>query len=245
MRKLFLSTNLPWFTLGAGLVGAAIRAWLYAAGTDQKGLLVSTHPGHALIWVLSALTAALLLLGTKDLKQAPKYSFNFPAQKISAVGAGLAGVGLLICSIAASFRAGDAIAVLDIITGLISGVILGFLALCRLKGRHPNVTYHAVICVYLMIHLVCQYRQWSAEPQIQNYCFSLLSVVCILFSNYYSATFDANAGRRRPHALFHLASVYFCLISIPHCDDPVFYGSMAVWMFTDLCNLTPMPKDKG
>ena len=40
----------------------------------------------------------------------------------------------------------------------------------------------------------------------------------------------------------HLAAGFFCLLSLPRCDQPVFYLTMAVWMFSDLCNLTPMPR---
>ncbi len=244
MNKLFKSTSLPWFTLIAGILGGALRAWLYATGVDSKGLLISGHPGQFLVWGLTGIVLLLLLLGTKDLLQAPKYRFNFPARTLSAVGAALAAVGILIASITQIGAPGDTFATADIILGLLSAAALGFLSHCRLKGKHPTVIFHAVICVYLMVHLICQYRLWSADPQIQNYAFSLLSSVCIMLSNFYSATFDANEGQRRPHAFFHLASVYFCIVSIPYCEDPLFYLSMALWMFTDICNLTPMPKDK-
>lgn len=244
MNKLFKSTHLPWFTLIASILGCGVRAWLYATGVDSKGLLISGHPGHFLVWGLTGIVMLLLLLGTKDLLQAPKYRFNFPARTFSAVGAALAAVGILIASITQIGEHGDGFATADIILGLLSAAALGFLSYCRLKGKHPTVIFHALICVYLMVHLVCQYRLWSADPQIQNYAFSLLSSVCIMLSNFYSATFDANEGRRRPHAFFHLASVYFCIVSLPYCEDPLFYLSMALWMFTDICNLTPMPKGK-
>ena len=244
MNKLFKPTQLPWFTLIAGIIGCSIRAWLYATGIDSKGLLLSQHPGQFLIWGFTGVVMILLILGTKDLIQAPKYGFNFPAQTVSAVGAALAALGILIASITQLGSFGDSFALADILLGFLSAAALGFLGYCRLKGKHPTVIFHAVICVYLMVHLICQYRLWSADPQIQNYAFSLLSSVCIMLSNFYSAAFDANEGKRRPHTFFHMASVYFCIVSAPYCEDPLFYLSMALWMFTDLCNLTPMPKGK-
>lgn len=242
LNSFFKATHLPWFTLAAGILGGIVRAWLYATGVDSKGLLASDHPGQILIWLLTGVVIVLLLLGTKDLQQAPKYGFNFPAQPVSAAGAALAALGILIASIREMLAPGDSFFAIDILLGILSAAALGFLSHCRLKGRHPTVIFHALICVYLMVHLICQYRLWSADPQIQNYCFSLLSAVCIMLSNFYSAAFDANEGRRRPHAFFHLASVYFCMVSAPHCEDPLFYLSMALWMFTDICNLTPMPR---
>lgn len=234
--------KLPWLVLGAGILGAVLRAWLYAAGTDGRGLLVGTHPAHWLLWLLCAGTAVLLLLGTADLKQAGKFSFNFPASTTGAIGAAVAAAGLLVTSLIRLLGAGDGLTRLDGFLGLLGAAALGFLSFCRQKGRHPSVLFHGILCLYWMLHLVFQYRQWSADPQIQDYCFSLLATVCLMLACYYSAAFAANAGRRRSHTLFHLAAVFCCLVNLPHCDTPLFYLAMAAWMFSDLCNLVPMPR---
>ena len=240
MNNPFKHKNLPWMILLAGILGAALRAWLFATGMDSKGLLSDRHAGHWLIWLLTVAALALLIFFTKDLKQAGKYSFNFPASLAGAIGAAAAAVGVLVTSMDGLFSAGDGLVRLDAIAGLLSACVLAFLGYCRWKGKHPSVLFHGMICLYLMLHMVCQYRQWSSEPQIQNYCFSLLATVSILLACYCSAAFAANAGKRQSHTLFHLAAVYFCLVSLPHCDTPLFYLTMGAWMFTDQCSLIPM-----
>ena len=62
MKKLMKPAFLPIFTLAAGVLGLALRAWLFFGGTDQKGLLVSSHPANALIFILTALVLAVLFI---------------------------------------------------------------------------------------------------------------------------------------------------------------------------------------
>ena len=242
MKKYFKPQALVWFVPAMGALTALVRWWLFATGLDDKNLLISSHPGNWLTWVLTAVTLGVTVYGTLNLKQAPKYSFNFPADIISAAGAAFAAVCILISGINGLLTARDALATIDGVLGLISAAALGFLSFCRFKGLHPSLIFHGAICLYLMVHLVCLYRLWSSDPQIQDYAFSLLAAVSLMLANYYSAGFDANFGQRRPHAAFHLAAVFFCIVSLPRCESPLFYIAMAAWMITDLCNLTPMPK---
>ena len=55
MNKLCKPSYLPVVTLSAGCLGLALRIWLFLGGTDEKGLLLSSHPANALIFILTAL----------------------------------------------------------------------------------------------------------------------------------------------------------------------------------------------
>ncbi len=242
MEKLLKTANLPFFAAVAGVLGALIRFWLYATGLDEKNLLVSGHPGHVLIWVLVAAALAVVIWGTARLKQAAKYSFNFPASMIRAAGAAVAAGGMLATALIQFFSGGDILNLLAGILGLISTAVLLFLSRCSQKGLHPSVIFPAVICAYLMVHMICLYRTWSIDPQLEDYCFALLASVSLALACYQDAAFCANAGNRQLHTLFHLLAVFFCIVCLPWSDMPVFYLSMAVWMFTGLCNLTPAPR---
>lgn len=233
---------LPLAVLGAGILGALLRLWLFATGLDSKDLLVSSHIAQVLLWILTVAVMVFLALCSSQLKQAAKYKFNFSASPVGAIGCAAAALGILIASVSGIFGGNDTMETATGILGLFSAAALSFLGFCRLKGRHPSILFHAVVCVHLMLYLVCLYRMWSSDPQIQDYAFGLLATVSLMLANYYSAGFDANFGQRRPHAAFHLAAVFFCIVSLPRCDSPLFYIAMAAWMITDLCNLTPMPK---
>ncbi len=241
MNKLLHTKNLPWIILTAGLSGALLRFFLFAAGLDERGLLAGEQGLEAALWLLSAAAVVFLLLMTRPLRQAPKYAFNFPAGVIPAAGCALAAAGILAAGIRELVHAADLIGALGGILGLLSAASLGFLAWCRWKGRRPAPLFSMVVCIYLMVDLVCLYRQWSGDPQIQDYCFSLLASVGLMLSCYYDAAFAAGSGSRALHTFFHLATVYFCLVSLPRCGDPFFYLTTSIWMFTGLCNLAPMP----
>lgn len=241
MNKLLNIKNLPWIILAAGLAGALLRFFLLAVGTDEKGLLIRGHGAEAALWLLTAAVAVSLGVMTPRLREAPKYRFNFPAGLIPAVGCALAAVGTLLAGIRELAAAFDPMCALNGVLGILSAASMGFLADCRRKGRHPSPLFSMLICLYLMVNLICLYRRWSGAPQIQDYCFSLLASVGLMLSCYHDAAFAAGSGSRAMHTVFHLATVYFCLVSLPGCDDPVFYLTVGIWMFTGLCDLTPMP----
>ena len=234
MERLLNTKNLPWAVLAAGILGFILERLLSASG----GTFL-----YILLWVLTAITAALLLWGTRDLKQATKYSFNFPASLWGAAGTAAAAAGVLIASLTKLFSAKDALTLLNAVLGLFSTAALLFLSHCRRKGRHPSFLFHTVICVYLMVDLICVYRLRSSDPQIWRYCFSVLASVAVMLSCYYDAAFAANCGNRKIHTLSHLSAVYLCLLSLPVAENPVFYLTMAAWLMTNLCDLTPIPRE--
>lgn len=241
--KEYLRTEyLPYAVLAAGCLGAFLRFLLFATGVDEKGLLVSGHATQPLLWVLTIGIGVMLVLATRDLKQAPKYSFNFPPSLFGTLGAGMAAVCLLITALQNLRAAADSLSVLAGVLGLLSAAALGFLASCRWGGKHPSALFSMVICVYLMVNLICLYRQWSGNPQTEAYCFSLLASVSAMFACYYSAGFAANTGNRQLHTLTHLAGVYFSFLALPKCENLLFYLALTLWLFTDLCDLTPMPR---
>ena len=233
MEKLLKTKNLPWAVLAAGILGFILELILSASG----GTIL-----YGLVWILTVGIAALLVWRTCDLKQAQKYSFNFPASVYGAAGAAAAAAGILISSMVKAFSISDLLSVLDVILGLVAAAAMLFLSHCRRKGLHPSIVFHGLVCIYLMVDLVCVYRLRSSDPQVWKYCFSVLASVAIMLSCYYDAAFAANAGNRKMHTLSHLGAVYLCLLSLPLGGNPIFYLTMAAWLFTNLCNLSPTPR---
>ena len=238
MKQIVKPAVLPAAVFGAGLLGLLLRFWLYAAATDDRGLLTPGHVSEILLWILTVCVMAAVFLFTRQLLRGPKYEFNYPASLPGAIGAALGAVGILLQALS-GLPGGDFLQVLAGIVGIAAALGIGFTALCRWKGRKVSVIFHALASVFLMLHLICLYRQWCANPQLTDYVFGLLGVVCLMLSLYYRARFDAGMGLRRPLAFFHLAAVYFCLTAIYGSGSWAFYLCMALWMATDVCNLTP------
>lgn len=238
MKKFFKPQNLPVLTLLAGGIGLVLHFILLTTGIDDRGFFISYHPADIALWVLTAAFAAMLLVLTKGLHSRNKYRVNFPPSTIGSIGtfAGAAGIG--VTSLLELMSAADRIASVSAVLGLISAALLLFIGHCRRKGLQPTPMSHAIISLYLMLRLISQYRHWSSDPAVLDYCFPLLASVCLMLAVYHRATFDANFGKRRSYACFNLLSVYFCCICLTGLEDILFFLPVGLWMVTDLCDLS-------
>lgn len=241
MKKTLNPAYLPLISLGAGLLTMIFRLVLLLTGVDDKGLLITGSLPDIFSWLLSVAAMVLLVLGTWNLREASKFSFNFPASPIGAAGVLAGALGILITSLSELFSGGDALQTAGSVLGLLAVPALVFVALGRYRGQRPSVLFHGIVCVYLMVHLVSHYRLWSSYPQIQSYGFELLAIVCLMLACYHRATFDVGEGNRRCYAFCALAGVYFSVATLPGCDSPFFFIGCAAWMITNLCSLKPLP----
>ncbi len=241
MKKLLTPLWLPAAVLVAGEAGLMLRLWLLTAGVDDRGLIPNGHPAQSLLWILTALLLALLLVGTRRLLEGTKYSFNFPPSPLRALGCLLGSVSIGVSSALELQVYPDALSVLSCSLGFAAAASLLYIAWCRYAGKQPVVVFHGIAALYLMLRLVSQYRHWSADPQLLDYCFQLLSTVCLMLACYQRAAFDAGCGDRRAYVLFHLSSVFFCCLSLVDMSSILFYLGTGIWMLSDLCSLMPMP----
>lgn len=239
--KHFLKNNyLPLSALVAGLLAFLMRTLLFASamGEDLRvGLPTGTWP-DVMSWILVAATAAFLIAGTWHFRGFSRYSSNFSASLPAALGMVLAAIGFLCTSVLELNAGGDAVAIIGSVLGFVSFAALGFLAFCRFKGLRTNILYHGVICLYLMFYLVAHYRLWSAYPQLQSYAFELLAIIFLMLSCYQRAAFDAGKGSRKAYTFHSLMALFFCIATLPGCDNPVFFIGSALWMLLTPCNLT-------
>ncbi len=242
MKKLLNPFWLPAAVLLLGEVGLVLRVWLLAAGTEYGGMLPESHPAEPLLWMLTAAALALLLVGTSRLLEGSKFQFNFPASLTRALGCGAGCISIAVTSALELSLYQDTLNILACSLGFAAAAAVGYIAWCRYKGMQPVMLFHAIAALYLMLRLVSQYRHWSSDPQLMDYCFQLLATVCLMLACYQRAAFDAGCGDRRAYTLFHLAAVFFCCLSLVSRESIAFYLGTGIWMLCDLCNLAPMPR---
>ena len=243
MKNILNPSVLPVFTPIAGAVGLALRAWLVLAGTDEKGLLVTTHPAHILVFVLTALVLAVVFLCVQPLGPVKRYPELFPNGVISGAGCIAAAVGILWVSLRERSLRSDSVTTVCLVLGILAAVCLVLVAICRIRQNRPAFWFHGVITLFLMLHLISQYRLWSSEPQLQVYFFPLLSSVFLMLTAYYSAVLDAKKSSRRWFVFCNQSALFFCCVSV-WSESWLFYLTMAFWMFTGLCSLH-VPEDKN
>lgn len=241
--------NLKYLILSAGILGFVLRAILYATGVDEKGLLVTGHWAGTGVWLLTAAVAAALFLLLRNLTGPEQYRDAYPASVPSAAGSILAGVAFLLCGAPETAVGTLSIAELVLrIAAVLSLVSVGF---CRFTGRKPLFLLHGAVCLYIALRMVCQYRLWSADPQLQNYCFYLGAYVALMLTAYQLAAFDAGFGSHRKLWACGLSSVYLCTVSLAGSGEAFFLLCCGIWVFTNLSSLklrrrrTPVMTEEG
>jgi len=236
MKKLMNTTNIPIFTLAAGIIGLALRAWLFFGGTDQKGLLVSSHPANALTFILTALVLVVLFIYIRPLNAVDRYRQLFPRTVLPAVGCIAAAVGIAWVTLRDLHLKTDPITVISLVLGVLAFISLLLLAYCRFRRIRPVFFLHMIVTVYLMFHLISQYRLWSAEPQLQVYFFPLQASVFLMLTGYHNAVLDARKSKRNWFVFCNQSALYCCCLSL-WSDSWLFYLSMGFWMLSSLCSL--------
>ena len=239
MKNPFKPRYIPLLALGGGVLGFLLQLWLLTTGTDQKGLLRTDHPANTLLFLLTAGVLAVLYLCLRPLTGTPTYKRMFKHSRLAAIGCWAGALGILIAELGMLAPITSGIALLRLLMGLIAAACLALLGLCRLRGARPKLYLQACVTVYLMFHLVSQYRNWSAEPQLQVYCFQILASVCLMLRGYHGATLDACCGSRRWYVFFNYSALFFSYLAL--CGGQwIFYLAMILWTATDACSLRPV-----
>ena len=114
--------------------------------------------------------------------------------------------------------------------------------LCRIRGKRPFFGFHAILCVFCIIHLLNQYRVWSGNPQLPDYLFQVFACISLTLTAYYRTAFDLGMGRRRLYLFSNLMAVYLCFLSLVGSGDGRFYFGGGVWALANLCVLDPPPR---
>ncbi len=227
---------LPFFTLGAGGLGLALRVWLFSTGVDEKGLLLTGHPASALSFLLVALVLAVLALAARPLRPISQYPCLFPASGINAAGCTVGAATLLYTAVSEAIAGQGMMRIIMLLLNLVAAAALAFTAVCRWKGKRPHFLLPTVVTVYLMLHTVLQCRGWGAEPQLQRFFFPLMASVFLLLTGYQHTALNICLGSRSWFVFYNQAALFFCCLSA-NTENKLFYLGMAVWLAADMCSL--------
>ena len=244
MKSLKQVKLFPWLMLGASILGIGLGLWLFSGGPDKKGLFVAAHPAITALFILTALTLLVLFLGVRKLEETMPYGKLFRPSVSAMAGCFVAAAGILVTDVYEMFfRTGDMITFLSCLAGIPAAGCLVFLGFCRKQGKRPHPLFHCCVTVYLMLHLISQYRGWSSEPQLIVYSFPMLASVFLMLSLYYRTTLDAGTKKRKSFLFFNYGALFFCCIAL--CEsNPIFYATMALYAATAGCSLeqqAPLP----
>ncbi len=229
---------IPFISVGAGALGLCLQLWLFGTGIDSRGLLRPEHPANILSFAVLALTLGALYLCLRPLSGKPAYEKLFPKSIFPLLGSVLGAAGIFYTVLSDVTLLQNNLAVLCCITGTLAA--LGMLAggALRLRSKKPHVLCHGFVALYLMVHLICRYRDWSTESELQKFFFPLLACVFLMLTAYYRAALDNLTGSRRWFVFFNYSSVFLCLGAL-HSENWPFYLGFAIWCLASRCSLVP------
>jgi 4-amino-4-deoxy-L-arabinose transferase-like glycosyltransferase len=151
---------------------------------------------------------------------------------LSSIGCVAAAAGILWVNVRELTWQKDTITLLTLILGLLAAFSLAMVAWKRKGCARPSCLFHALVTVYLMFHLVSQYRLWSSESQLLIYFFPLMASIFLMLSAYHSAVLDLRKERRSGFVFFSQAALFCCMMCC-RGSDWLFYLSGALWVTFD------------
>lgn len=224
--------------LSAAILGLALRIALYATGFDGRGLLTENHWTAVALWCLTAAAAAVLLVFGRTITGPEAYADAHPVSFGAAMGCFALAAGLALTTIREFSEFSTNLHLAIWVLGLVCAAAMGIVGVCRLLGKKPYFLLHTALCIYFALRMVSQYRTWSSDPFLQDYCFYLTAYVALMLTAYHQAAFDAGMGKHRLLWFYSLGSVYLCCLSMKGSRDTLLLLGCAVWAFTNLTNLT-------
>lgn len=242
MNAMKKPSSLPCFAIACGTAAFGLRKCLYAFAVDQRGLLISGHPLTLALWAVVILASAFLLWNVRKMGGSNVYEDNFAPSSLAALGHRLLAAGLLVTVLKGTSAAGT-VAVLWTILGFLSAPAAAWAAISRKKGEKPFFGTHAVLCLFLLVHMVSRYQVWSGDPQLQNYIFQLLACVALTLFSYYCAAFEADMGSRRMQLATGLLAVLLCTVALSGTEYRSLYLCGLIWAATNLCAAEVKPHE--
>ncbi len=233
MNKRIPHSQLLLFTLCSGVLGFLLNLLLHLDGTDDRGLLVSGHLAGVLLLILCALTLLGLLWLVRMVRDRRSYAAAFPPSVPAALSCWVATVAIVITSLR-ELAQQDTLTRLCAVLAILAGISLAIVGWCRLRKRKPSFLFFTVLTVYCMLHLICQYRIWSAEPQLLNYFFPLVASVFLMLTAYEATRLAAGDGSCRWYTFFSLGALFLCCVSL-YSESFGFYLPMALWTASSQC----------
>lgn len=225
---------LPVLMLMLGAAAMALRITLYTVAVDVKGLLVQGHPLTMALIALSGLALAVLLVAAWNRKNTEDCAGGRVSGLLGAFGNVAAGAGILATVLEETPVSGSYLAETWYYLGLAAPVCLFLAGVAKAFGKKPFFLLHVVVSLFFVMHIVAGYQQWSSDPQMQNYVFSFLGAMALLFFGHYTAAMEAGCGNAWMRMGVGLAALYLCMAELGRSSGPALYLGGILWVLTEL-----------
>lgn len=191
----------------AALGSFVLRRLQLTGSFDNAGLLARNDGVSIALYSLCALAAVLaLLLCLRE----PKRDVPVMEGKMKLRGAAviLAALVLLGSYMPLNFD-GDTLSLVVMALAFVAACAMAVEGVFHMQGQTGSLVGGCILPVYLAISLVADYRVWSQDPLVVDYCFQLLFLVSAMLASYYLAGFRVGKGKRRFTLFYTACAVVF------------------------------------
>ena len=93
--------------------------------------------------------------------------------------------------------------------GLVTAVCWVIIALKRHQKELPSAVLFMLPALFYAIDLIVEFRDWSRDPVILDYCFELFARIAVMCATFHLGGFSLEKGRRKMTVFFCLCGVVF------------------------------------
>ncbi len=115
--------------------------------------------------------------------------------------------------------------------GILSGLCIAVTAAQRYRGVVPGLAFHAIPCLYLVVRLILDFKAWSVDPAVLDYCYALFAAITAMCATYHLGAFCLDRGQRRISVFWCLLCVLFSAISLAGggASHRLLMGGLLLW----------------
>ena len=233
-----------------GLFCLYARQWMLSTGVGPTGLIYTRHTGALMGWGVTAIVCIFLFLSLRWRPRCRICATPLSAlgQLCAAAGFGsaawtLSENGALFLSAATLLQtraSSQFLSLIAAVLGAVCCVMSLWAAVAAFRGKQPPVPAFFPAVVFFMLFLVCRYRQWSGEPELQRYLYQMLATVALLLTAYRWASMTVVKRDAWNYLPISRAALFFCLAAVADGSFLLLYGCMALSIAVDGC--TPVQK---
>lgn len=207
-------------TFAVSLVGAVLRHLMLKYSMDENRLLLDGLSRGYLYGLLAlaavALAAALVLC--LSLRKLPALRANLSSKPVWKILMGVVGVFIAVESLMRMKGISDnKLTTLACIFGILGGLALLALAAVQMLDHRGSFLFLLPLCIWAALQLVCNYKLWSKDPILIDYCFEMLSDITGMLALFHIGGFFFDYGKRRLSVFWCAACTLFSAISLPDC----------------------------
>ena len=228
------------YLICVSLLGFLLRVLQLKYAFDEQGLMVGGNGSVTVLAVLSAIVVLVVALFCRELESRPIYIEAF-SDGILELLLTMTGAIFLLLGSAIQIARKDMV---EGALGVVAALCMAGVGTGRFRDRPAPLTMHIYPFLYLVCKLIIDFKRWSIDPAILDYCFSLLAMICAMCATYHINGFCFDKGRRRITVFWCLCGVFFCGVTLADggVDNWLVNGGLGIWLFVNAWQLLETPQ---